>query len=325
MHRRSGLTLIELLVVVMVLGVLLALLLTAAESSREAARRAACQNHLHQIAAAVLANESTNRMLPPLYNGSFLPQPRHGFDEFHFHSWRTAILPQLEQSSVFASLNLAQPSTAAANQTGINVNLSVFLCPSTANVNTNVPEILEWNDGESPIHVIGSAARNDYEAVGGVRVLPQTGMSSDLSIIRFGAWGEPKYKINNGSSIRYRKALLADVTDGLSNTLLAAERAGGPDLYRRGHSPDPFPYHDPNNKSLQVNYASAISTHFWWMVYDKNQPINESNRTGIYAFHPGGANVAFADGSVKFLKETTSTQVLTAFGTRAGGEVVSAQ
>jgi prepilin-type processing-associated H-X9-DG protein len=42
------------------------------------------------------------------------------------------------------------------------------------------------------------------------------------------------------------------------------------------------------------------------------------------SYHPGGANVAFADGSVKFIKNTVNITTWGALGTRAGGEVISA-
>ncbi len=323
MPQRQGLTLVETLVVLAVIALLMCLLIPAVQSIRESSRRTACQNNLHQIDAAVLLHESASGALPQLYNGTFLPQPRSAFDEFHFHSWRTVILPRIEQSSVFDSLNLALPATVPANQTGLNASFSVFLCPSTASANRVVPDVAKWNNGLAAIGSVGTAARSDYEAIGGVAVSPQTGPSSDLSNVRFGAWGEPTYDVATGASLRYRTAHLADVTDGLSNTLLVGERAGRPDFYRQGVSPDPYPYRDPNHAGAHDQAAWAVSTHFWWLVYQGNQGVNETNVTGLYSFHPGGANAAFLDGSVRFLKDTTSPAVLRAFGTRSGGEVDS--
>ncbi len=322
---RSGVTLIETLVAVVIIGVLAALLLPAIQSSREAARRVACQSNLRQAAQAVLSHESAHRVLPSLYNGTFLPRPRSDVDEFNFHSWRTAILPQVEQSSLFSSFNIALPTTTSENQTAVNVSLAVFLCPSTSTSNGTVPGILEWNSGKIPFKIIGTAARSDYEVIGGVYVSPQQRSSGlDLRGVRFGVWGEPTYNPTTGASIGYRKALLADVTDGLSNTLLIGERAGRPDFYHRGEQPDPYPYRYPAKHGQGNGQAAwAISTHFLWTIYHRNQPINDNNSVGIYSFHPGGANAAFADGSVRFFKETTSPAVLTAIGTRSGAEVVN--
>jgi prepilin-type N-terminal cleavage/methylation domain-containing protein/prepilin-type processing-associated H-X9-DG protein len=52
--------------------------------------------------------------------------------------------------------------------------------------------------------------------------------------------------------------------------------------------------------------------------------LNCTNDREVYAFHSGGANAAFADGSVRFLEASLSIRVLAALVTRAGGEVVSA-
>ncbi|MBA3485220.1 MAG: DUF1559 domain-containing protein [Pirellulales bacterium] len=321
-HSRAGFTLIETLVVVVIIGVLIALLLPAVQAARESARRATCQNHLHQLGLASLSHEAASRSLPPLYNGTFLPQPRNGIDEFHFHSWRSAILDDLEQTTILQSLDLSLPATDPKNQPAINHETAVFVCPSTANTNAVVPEIMGFNDGKFSTTKIGTAARSDYEVVAGVQVAPQQSTSADLSGIRFGAWGEPTYDPTNGKSLRYRKALLRDVTDGLSHTILIGERSGRPDLFERGKADDPYPYRDPSHGTDHHQAAWAISTHIWWLIIHSGQEINETNSAGIYGFHPGGAQVVLADGSTKFLSEDTDRIALSALATRAEGDGV---
>ena len=100
-RSRHGMTLVELLVVIAIIAVLIALLLPAVQSARDASRRTVCQNNIRQIITAIQNFESRQRRLPSLYNGDFLPQPRIPLDEFHFHSWRSAILPELEQTPIF--------------------------------------------------------------------------------------------------------------------------------------------------------------------------------------------------------------------------------
>ena len=51
--------------------------------------------------------------------------------------------------------------------------------------------------------------------------------------------------------------------------------------------------------------------------------VNCSNSASIYGFHPGGANVLFVDGSVRFLKAGMSQELLVALVSYAGGEVLS--
>lgn len=327
LHNRSGRTLVETLVVVAIIGLLVAILLPAVQSIRESSRGTACQNNLRQSGLALQSHASASGNLPDLYNGSFLPQPRSTLDEFHFHSWRTSILDQIEQANVRQLLDRTLPATDLKNQPAINSRIAVFLCPSTPNGNRNVPDILGFNSAGPPFNPLpwtvpngGTAARSDYEAVAGVVVEPS--FSPDLRVVRVGAWGEPTYKPGTGFSIRYRKARLADITDGLSSTLLVGEKAGRPDLYDRGQV-YPYPYRDSHHATDHQQAAWAISTHFYWMLFWHEQAVNQSNSTGIFAFHRGGANVGLADGSVRFLAETTDPTVLTALATRSGSEAVN--
>jgi len=112
---------------------------------------------------------------------------------------------------------------------------------------------------------------------------------------------------------------------GLSNTMLVGERAGRPDLYRRGKPVDPYPYSRPDMGMDHHQAAWGISTHIWWLVFQHDQAINDTNATGLYSFHPSGANVAFADGSVRFLSEHTDTKTLSAMATRSANDSVNLQ
>ncbi len=192
--RRRGVTLTEILVVVGIVALLLTILVPAVQHARESARRTTCRNNLRQIALAVQSHESAHRALPSLYHGTFLEQPRHALDEFHFHSWRTAILPQLEQNVLYGRLALDLPATVPRNQAPINAGVPTFVCPSVANYTANVPDVFEFNDGKIPVNQVGAAARSDYEAVAGVYFpIPSRRSSSDMRAVRFGVWGEPTY------------------------------------------------------------------------------------------------------------------------------------
>jgi prepilin-type processing-associated H-X9-DG protein len=146
--------------------------------------------------------------------------------------------------------------------------------------------------------------------------------SFDLSVVRFGAWGEPKYDVTTGQSLSYRTPRFAAVTDGLSHTLLVGERGGRPDIFDRGKAEIPYPYVGEPSPPDWHQAAWAISTNFWWYVFWDKQSVNETNRRGIYSFHPGGANVAFADGSVRFLAESVSPSALSAMATRAEADAL---
>jgi prepilin-type processing-associated H-X9-DG protein len=61
------------------------------------------------------------------------------------------------------------------------------------------------------------------------------------------------------------------------------------------------------------------------MLFWHEQEVNQTNSTGIFAFHRGGANVSLADGSLRFLAEKTDHAVLTALATRSGSEAVNVE
>ena len=180
---RDGVTLIEILVVVAIIAALLAMLIPAVQSAREASRRAVCKNNIHQIALALVSYEGRHHNLPSLYNGSFLNRPRQSADEFFYHSWRSQILAELEESSILASLDLSVPATDPKNQPAINHEIAIFVCPSTSNTHKIVPDIQTIG---GPSSFRGTAARSDYEAVGGVQVAPLPPSSADPASSRSG-------------------------------------------------------------------------------------------------------------------------------------------
>jgi type II secretory pathway pseudopilin PulG len=320
MNSRLGVTLIEVIVVVSIIAALLLLLLPAVQSVRENARRTQCQNNIRQQALAVQNYESARRRLPSLYNGTFLPQPKTALDEFYFHSWRTPILPRLGESAILNMLDQTLPATDPANQGAINIDIATFMCPSTANYSHNVSQIGRYNGSDNfATDFSGTAARSDYEAVVGVEG-PTPVSSGRLPNVRFGSWGEPEYQTDNWHVRKVRVARFVDISDGLSKTLLIAERAGRPDVFERNKPSGPYPFPDVKSAPDPHQAAWAISTYIEWIIFSKKPLVNETNRSDIYGFHLSGASAAFADGSVQFLSDSTDSAVLAAMATRASGD-----
>jgi prepilin-type processing-associated H-X9-DG protein len=120
---------------------------------------------------------------------------------------------------------------------------------------------------------------------------------------------------------------IAGVTDGTSNTILLVEMSGRPYWYlpnkqrSAGTTNNPRTYgfgfwahNDAHNIATFLADGSASGTEC---------AVNCSNQFGVYSFHPAGANVAFADGSVHMLSDSVPPATLAALVTRAGGEVIS--
>ena len=114
--------LVQLLMVVGVVGILAALFLPAVRSAPEAARRSQCANNLKQIALALQNYESVYHSLPPAYTVDTDGKP--------LHSWRTLILPYLEQQSLYEKIDLSKPWDDPANKEAYETRLSVYQCPS---------------------------------------------------------------------------------------------------------------------------------------------------------------------------------------------------
>jgi type II secretory pathway pseudopilin PulG len=329
--KRLALSLIEVLVVIGIVAILMAILLPAVQHARESARRATCQNNLRQAALAVQAFHESQGRVPSLYHGSYtyedvtLSQPRSFWEEWHFHSWQTAILPNLEQSALYARIDLTRAASDPSNQENANVELSLFVCPSASSPTQSV-QIL------APDRAEGTAARTDYESIGGVYLFSDKTDVDGASMAIFthaapGVWGLPRKNLrfraedrsSGGGDPVYDgtdETNLRQVADGLSNTIMVGEIAGRPDIYANGGLEE---VHDSwggiNNRP-----AWALSGSYGAILLTKEKRVNETNRGGLYSFHPGGAHAALADGSIRFIDEATDPHVIAAMATRAGGE-----
>jgi prepilin-type N-terminal cleavage/methylation domain-containing protein len=196
--RRKGFTLIELLVVIAIIAVLIALLLPAVQAAREAGRRMQCVNNLKQIGLALHNYYSTNDKFPLGSSLQMDSSPTHvGLN----NSWSAqgAILANMDQMPLYNAINfnwgvvsqLAAPTYPCylINSTVINTKLNAYLCPSDPNA--------------------GNPNINNYHACLGTTTTEDT-QGSDGLFTYYQSYG------------------IAEVVDGLSNTLAYSEALSGP-------------------------------------------------------------------------------------------------
>lgn len=299
-HGRRAMTLIELLVVIAIIGVLLGLLLPAVQSAREAARRMACSNNLMQLGLAAHHHHDTYGLLPPAWVAAPATVPQGNIVQGG-HGTIPFLLPFLEQRPLADLYRWDKRAQGPENQPVVMTQLKVVQCPS-AEPNrwvTIVEDPRNYRYG-------GKGACGDYAGI-----LEIDTRLADLGLV-------DRVDNNNGVLTVGFLARLADIRDGSSQTILMAECAGRPALWRAGRRAD--------GVAEGGVWASGMGMFGQGSTPDgtaKLGPcaINCTNDREVYSFHPGGANAVFADGSVQFLNATLDIRIFARLVTRAGGEV----
>jgi prepilin-type processing-associated H-X9-DG protein/prepilin-type N-terminal cleavage/methylation domain-containing protein len=308
-RSRRGFTLIELMVVVSTVALLVALLLPAVQAAREAARRAQCSSNLRQLGLALNSYESAFRVFPLGSNGG----------SYSFHSM---LLPYFENVNIFSSVNFsANGATAASpdgpNATALQSEVSTLLCPSddTGGLNqgrTNYPGNAGTGFGQGPtagLFADGSVAHS--RAIGPSAVTDGTSTTGAIA-----EWALGRYPLRDPIGSVFRTVALTDPSE--FEQFVAA----------CGDLPEAFAEIALSGKSgtwLLEGYGNTLYNHS--LTIDAHSCVNgHSIHLGAWTVgsrHPGGANVLFVDGHVRFLRATLSRPTWRALGTRAAQDLVS--
>jgi prepilin-type N-terminal cleavage/methylation domain-containing protein/prepilin-type processing-associated H-X9-DG protein len=319
--RRTAFTLIELLVVIAIIAVLIALLLPAVQSAREAARRTQCTNNLKQLALALHTYQDQLGSFP-VTSMRVLGDPTCiacGYGALY--TFRTLMLPQIEQEPLYQAVNFSylyspwgfgDTQRYPLNTTVAMTFVSVFACPSDR------MGVLGAEGGRGAEGTSIVIPDSNYVASAGTKVVPGNNWNGLTAPCTAGA--------DDGAMYEFRAVRLSEFRDGTSSTFLLGEFGRGPDGVGMG---DWFAGWDSVVQRLAsagINRSYAAPFPFAdRMPAFSNPPLQgPQSSLGFGSYHPGGANFAFADGSVKLVKETTDLRVLAALGTRAGGEAISA-
>jgi len=323
-RQRRGFTLIELLVVIAIIAVLIALLLPAVQAAREAARRSQCVNNLKQMGLGMHNYESVHGGLPPakIFSGSqtTLTDPIGG-GRFLNTTGLTLLLSYLEQTALYNAYNFSQSSTGGAYQSNNNVKhklivgselvnttvvgalVASYACPSDT-----LPEVTNSTSGDymrtnarRANYVLCSSRYTDYDAV--IPAVQHRGM------------------FYNNISTNF-----ADVKDGLSSTAMIGE---SPQIhYSTSYGPYWGAGAHTSTHGRVLATTDADGPYFTPNAPWKTTATNANLQKLVYAWvmgskHPGGINMCFGDGSVKFIKNSIGLGTWYSINTISGGEIVS--
>lgn len=286
-------TLIEVLVSISIIGILVALILPAVQSARESARRVRCTNNLKQLGLASQAYHDLFGVLPAGTPVAFYPDV---VGVFAGPSAFVATLGQLGEGPIFNSINFQKNIYTLANQTVHATVIDELLCPSDGKVGRTTT----WPGAYLDIPAGRfTSAHTSYLACGGVYYH----LTYDLTKLSMLTTQD------NGISFANSRTRYADIVDGTSQTLLLGERAFGK-LSDYSHirfawwfdgwlGDTVFATLFPMNPSRVLSFAGLPGS--------AGDPLEYAYAGSAGSYHPGGANFSFADGSVRFLKETISS------------------
>jgi prepilin-type N-terminal cleavage/methylation domain-containing protein/prepilin-type processing-associated H-X9-DG protein len=332
---RAAFTLIELLVVIAIIAILIGLLLPAVQKVREAASRLRCQNNLKQIALAAHDYHDAHGSLP----GAVEQGTRYS-------SLFVELLPHVEQQSLYNLWDFVNPQNNGSSGRAATL-IKTYLCPSHPD-----------NDILLPL-ANGQYSLTTYGGNGGSRPFPPAMSPCDGVFYTTGAASQPRagqtgvklLQITDGTSntLMFGERVVGDRN---LDTFLAAQ-AYSPPVFQPAGTPNPplqptpsymvwAPPPGPNaaggllgsTATINSKYGSSWSpptSPFPNVPPPPPPPIQWSSfgpdwwaRLGaLGSWHTAGVNVALADGSVRFLRESTPGPALQALCTRAGGEVLS--
>ena len=316
MRRSSGFTLVELLTSIAIIGILTSLLFPAVLMAREAARRSNCKNNLRQIGLALQMYHDSLRTFPSGYiasrpgNANGSPTPGDT-DVLRFDAvppslsiepsrpgwgWAALILPYLEQRNLYSEiqfhLSVESPGSAAVRE----MPLSIYSCPS----DTHIGVYQVFDEGNQ---VLANAATNSYSAC-------------------FGKYGliNTQPHLGNGLFQRNSRWRIADIRDGLSNTIAIGER--GAMLTQTPWAGVLTGGTCRTTTGAPVFVAITEKAPAMVLARIGNRSLNStySEPYDFFSGHNDLVHFLFADGAVKAVTNGVAMEVLHALATRNGRE-----
>ncbi len=329
--RKSGFTLVELLVVITIIGILIALLLPAVQAAREAARRSQCVNNLKQLALGFHNYHQQKNCFPAYQYAVAITRPGTAYSyRWEYTGPFTLIMPYIEQTQLYEQYNFNCGWDQSTNATLKNSKIAAFICP------TDGPYADRARNGNnyavSTGSTIGFYSSNPTKANG---IFMQS-VEMTFAEIRDGAsntilLGEINKGDNDSTSLNKQRDVTQPLTSSITNAFPSAD-----EIESAGVGCDTTVL-----TTQRVNAGQDFLGGFaLYSVFNTVAPPNwkhvtccrggdfgyACDRDGIIparSFHPGGANHAFGDASVRFISDTIDLKTYQYLGARDDQQPVS--
>jgi len=358
-----GFTLIELLVVIAIIAVLIALLLPAVQSAREAARRAQCTNNLKQIGLALHNYHSAVGSFPIGITVAMAYGAEQVWGTWSALSLMLPYLEQTPLFNAANFMVTNQLSTGVViNATVFNTNIAAFICPSDglsptiaswANNNCNYFGSIGTTTYPSAQTSTGIFAPGSSSQTWGT-YYPNTKIKANPPIVI--AYNISSVTDGTSNTVAFAEAVVGDQTHFTPFRDGVAWTAAGPyyqsfDAWAQqsyvlmgiqacakmwaSRQTASAPYQENKGWRWASGYTGmalfntiippSSTTYPWAGCRSDNQggPLTDGQYENANSFHPGGCNVGFADGSVRFVKSSLAMKTWWSLGTKASGEIVS--
>jgi prepilin-type N-terminal cleavage/methylation domain-containing protein/prepilin-type processing-associated H-X9-DG protein len=308
--RRRAFTLVELLVVIAIIGILIGMLLPAVQKVREAANRVRCQNSLKQLGIAMHNYHTAMGCFPSgqVVVGATVCPAQTTPDTGARAPWSVLLLPFIEQDALYRKFDFNNNFSINMEQQGVAQNHNLQIQPNEA----------FWCPSDP--RVVGSNLTSYMVCAGG-------GTPTGCPCIATSYTGFIDYA--NGVCFINSQVKTTDIIDGTSNTYMMGETKyqvadlwTSPVADKRGFWSGGV--YLRSDWRYYVNLSAAVEP--------INQPMTGADYTATTlrtseapvgrtfgSFHAGGCNMAFADGSIHFMSQTTDVNVHRQLGIIADG------